>query len=473
MKESSLPLIVDLDGTLIKTDLLLESYLLLIKNNFFYIFLALIWLLKGKSHLKSQIAKRVELPTDLLPYNTEVLEYLNEQKAQQRTLILATASHEILAHVVADHLKLFDEVLATDDHRNLSGSVKAQELISRFGEQGFDYIGNHDIDLKVWQHSKHALVVGSSKLTAKANNVSTVVKEFTIERPTFKTYVKALRVHQWVKNGLIFVPLFTAHALNDRHLLLLCVLGFISFSLCASSVYFLNDLLDLNDDRGHATKKNRPFAQGSLPLLTGIVGAPILLSFAVFICLFIPIEFSSILLIYYLLTLGYSFKLKQLVMVDVVTLASLYTIRILAGAALIGVYLSFWLLSFSMFVFLSLAIIKRYTELMRLKKKNSDKQSARGYQVDDLELLSSLGAASGYLSVLVFALYVNSPEIHALYSQPEIMWPACLVLLFWISHLWIIAHRGQMDDDPIVFALKDFTSIVCGILIALFMIVAI
>lgn len=472
MTESDIPVAVDLDGTLIKSDLLLESYLLLIKQNFLLIFVIPFWLLKGKAHLKYEIARRVTLEPQFLPYNQAVLEYLDSLRAQGRPLILATASHSLLANKVAEHLGLFNEVIATEDQRNLSGSAKAQALIQRYGEQGFDYIGNHEIDLQVWRHSRQALVVGDEALANQARAACKVSHHFSTKPASVKTLIKALRVHQWVKNGLIFVPIFTAHQIYDGSLLFTCLLGFLAFSLCASSVYFLNDLLDLADDRNHATKCFRPFAAGTLDLKVGILGAPLLLLLAGIICLFLPYEFFLVLVGYYVLTLAYSFKLKQLVMVDVVTLASLYTVRIVAGAALIGVFASFWLLSFSMFVFLSLAIVKRYTELMRLKLKNSDKKSARGYQVDDLELLSSLGGASGYISVLVFALYINSPEIRSMYTDPYYIWPACIVLLYWISRLWIIAHRGQMNDDPIVFALKDFASIVCGALITFFMVLA-
>jgi len=250
-------------------------------------------------------------------------------------------------------------------------------------------------------------------------------------------------------------------------------MAFFAFSLCASSVYFLNELLDLNDDRRHATKRNRPFAAGTLPLTVGLIGTPILLAMAAAICWFLPWEFTLVLGIYYFMTVAYSFKLKRVVMVDVITLAALYTIRIVAGAAALAVSLSFWLLSFSVFVFLSLAIIKRYTELMKLREKSVKKILGRGYQVEDLELLSSLGGSSGYLSVLVLALYINSTDIKGLYAHPQIMWPACLVMLYWISRVWILAHRGNMDDDPIVFALKDRISLVCGGLIGLFMMLAV
>jgi len=467
------PLIVDLDGTLIRSDLLIESFMLLLKSNPLNFFLVFIWLFKGKANLKAQIARRVDIPVEWLPYNQELIAYLNKQKEQGRQIILATASHKRYAHSVANHLGIFDDVLATEDNLNLSGSAKRTALTERFGEKQYVYAGNAPVDLKVWSHCHQAIVVAPAGLARQAETLCPVELHLTPPKAGIKTFIKALRVHQWVKNGLIMVPILTAHLIHNPHALLSALMAFIAFSFCASSVYLLNDLLDLNDDRRHATKKNRPFAAGTLPMTIGLIATPILLLLSAAICWFLPWEFSVVLAIYYITTVAYSFKLKRLVMIDVITLAALYTIRIVAGAAAVAVSLSFWLLSFSVFVFLSLAIVKRYTELMKLRGKSATKTLGRGYQVEDLELLSSLGGSSGYISVLVLALYINSSDVRSLYTHPEIMWPACLVMLYWVSRVWIIAHRGNMDDDPIVFAIKDKISIVCGALIGLFMMLAV
>ena len=473
MTHNKKPLVVDLDGTLIRTDILLESFMLLVRENPLVLFLMPFWLLRGKANLKAQIARRVEVPVAYLPYHDALLDYIRHERGSGREIVLATASNRRYAEAIADHLGVFDAVFASDDTRNLAGDGKRDVLTERYGEGGYVYAANHSVDLKVWRHCDRAIVVGDAALAGKAEAMCGLEKHFVVQRPGVKTLIKALRVHQWVKNALIFVPLMTAHQIANPGLIWQCVLAFLAFSVCASSVYFLNDLLDLNDDRQHATTKNRPFAAGTLSLSVGILGAPLLLLAAVLACFFLPPEFRLVLLVYYGLTLAYSFKLKRLVMVDVVTLASLYTIRIVAGAAAIDVRLSFWLLSFSVFVFLSLAIIKRYSELMKLKAMNATKALGRGYQVEDLELLSSLGGASGYLSVLVLALYINSPEVQGMYSNPVLMWPACLVMLYWVSRIWIIAHRGNMDDDPIVFALKDRASVIAGALIVGFMLLAV
>lgn len=467
------PLVVDLDGTLIKSDLLIESFLLLIKQNPTYLFLVVYWLLRGgKAFMKREIARRVDLPVELLPYNVDLINYLNIQKQQGREIALATASDRKYANDVAHHLSLFDKVYASEDGINLSGSRKREALTSDYGVKGYVYAGNAPVDLKVWQESGAAIVVGDASLIKKSEKLCPLETSFEVKQGGLKVWLKALRVHQWVKNALIFVPLLAAHQVSDLSALASCFLAFLSFSLCASSVYLLNDLLDLPDDRRHKTKKNRPFAAGTLGLLSGVLAAPVLLSLAFAISFFLPFEYVVVLVSYYVLTFAYSFYLKRVVLVDVVTLASLYTVRIVAGAAAISVALSFWLLAFSVFLFLSLAILKRYTELLALKGRSTQKTLGRGYQVEDIELLSSLGGSSGYISVLVLALYINSGDILQLYSNPMIMWPTCLVMLYWVSRVWIFAHRGQMHDDPIVFALKDRVSVVCGAIIGVFMVAA-
>ncbi|PCJ44168.1 MAG: hypothetical protein COA99_07280 [Moraxellaceae bacterium] len=467
------PLVVDLDGTLIRSDVLVESFLLLIKQNPLYILSVLYWLFSGgKAFMKHEIARRVEFYVDLLPYNQILISYIKQQKALGRKIVLATASDKSIADKVAQHLDLFDAVYASENGINLSGPRKRAALTRAFGANAYVYAGNAAVDLAVWKESSAAIVVGSASLANKAKILCAL--EYHVEEKSagVKVWLKALRVHQWVKNALIFVPLLAAHQVSSGGALVACALAFISFSLCASSVYLLNDLLDLPDDRRHKTKRNRPLAAGTLNLIHGLLAAPMLLVVAFLIAMLLPVEYFVVLASYYILTVAYSFYLKRVVLIDVVTLASLYTIRIVAGAAAISVALSFWLLAFSVFLFLSLAILKRYTELLALKESSGSKAIGRGYQVEDIELLSSLGGSSGYISVLVLALYINSGDILQLYSNPMVMWPTCLVMLYWVSRVWIIAHRGQMHDDPIVFAIKDKVSVVCGATIGAFMVAA-
>ncbi len=468
------PLCVDLDGTLIHSDLLLESFLLLLKRNPLYLLLIPFWLLKGKAALKAEIAKRVTLNPAALPYNTEFLDWLNSQRDAGRALWLCTASNHRLAQRVAEHLQIFQGVLSSTDDINLSGRTKAKQLVEKFGEKGFDYCGNHRIDLAIWQVSRCAVVVnGSEQLKKEAARLADISGSFPKNNSLFRPILKALRLHQWAKNILIFVPLAAAHKLGDTSSLNHAVLAFIAFGLCASSVYLLNDMLDLEVDRLHPRKCKRPFASGNLSLLIGFALIPILLLCAALFAYSLPMKFWIVLGGYYILTVAYSFGLKRVVLIDTITLAGLYTVRIIAGAKAIDVQLSFWLLLFSVFLFLSLALVKRYAELDAMQRQGKLTAAGRGYHVEDLPILHSMGTASGYLCVLVLALYINSPIIESLYRHPQVIWFLCVLLLYWISRVWLITHRGQMHDDPVVFAMKDKTSLAIGVLAAATVILAV
>ncbi|MDG4552195.1 MAG: UbiA family prenyltransferase [Candidatus Contendobacter sp.] len=454
---NSIPLCVDLDGTLLNSDLLLEAAFAQFKQAPLSVRHWPRWLAQGKARLKAEIAARVEPDIATLPYNRELLAFLHEQKAAGRPLVLVTASHRKFADPIAAHLGLFGEVLATDGDHNLAGPRKAETLVERYGEGGFDYAGNAALDLAVWGHARRALVVNAKpQLADQARAVCEVERVFAPDTASWRSWSRALRLHQWLKNVLIFVPLVAGHVWNQPDTLLLALLAFLSFGLCASSVYLLNDLLDLSADRRHPRKCRRPFAAGQLPIGQGTAAIPLLLIAAFGLSLPInPPWFSAVLATYYLFTLAYSLRLKRTLMLDVVVLAGLYTLRIIAGAAAANIEPSFWLLAFSMFLFLSLALVKRYAELWTLREQGDLNASGRGYHVDDLALLQNLGGAAGYLAVLVLALYINSETSRALYGQPMVIWLLCPVLLYWISRVWLITHRGEMHDDPIIFALTD------------------
>ena len=456
------PIVVDLDGTLIRTNLLVEGASKFLIQNPFQFFKLLMWLLRGKTVLKMNLAQSVHLDAPSLPYNLEVIAWLQLQKRQGCRLVLATASHRVLAEQVAQHLNLFDEVLATEGEINLKDTAKTDALVVRYGEGGYDYVGNDWPDLKVWSkaHTAH-LVDAPAALLAHAQAQGQVGRVFDSGMPSsLMSMLKAMRLHQWMKNLLVFVPLMAAHQYADSQRDVLALMAFVVFSLTASSVYLLNDLVDVQDDRHHTRKRNRPFASGALSLITGWVAWPVLLLVAATLSVFfMPVLFSVSLSIYFLFTVAYSLHLKQLAVVDVLTLAALYTLRIIAGATAIDVAMSFWLLLFSMFIFLSLALIKRYSELK--VARDAGKTGAlrgRGYEAEDLELVSSLGGSAGFIAVLVLALYIQDGQAAHLYATPQIIWLACPVMLFWISRAWLIAHRGRMHDDPIVFALKDKVS---------------
>ena len=414
------PVCVDLHGTLIRSDLLLESLLLLMKRNPLYLFLAVSWLLRGgKPKLAAELAARVELNAAALPYNKDLVAWLRSERNSGRQLWLCAAADMPLAERVAQHLELFEGV-----------------------------IGRDGAELSVLP----VFVTGGSR---------------------FRAILRALRPHQWAKNVLILVPLFTAHRLGDLDALAAGLAALVAFCLCASSVYLLNDMLDLEADRGHPRKSKRPFASGDLSLATGLVLAPTLLALAALIAAFLPGKFQLFLAAYYMLTFTYSVKLKRMLLVDAVALAGLYTLRIMAGAGAVSVPLSFWLLLFSVFLFLSLAFVKRYAELDALRRQQRLQALGRGYRVEDLAVLQSFGTASGYLSVLVLALYINSPEIEPLYHRPKAIWMLCVLMLYWISRVWMTAHRGGMHDDPVVYALRDRVSLGIGLLAAITVAVAI
>jgi 4-hydroxybenzoate polyprenyltransferase/phosphoserine phosphatase len=465
VRDSQPPLCVDLDGTLILSDLLLESFALLIKRNPLYLFLVPLWLLRGKAALKAEISARVHLDPAALPYDREFLSWLQSEKNAGRSLWLCTAATHSLAAGIAAHLNLFEGVMASARNVNLAGKTKAARLVGHFGARGFDYCADARRDLAVWRHAHGAVLVHASPgLEREVARLTPVLRSFPLRVNTLKALSRALRPHQWAKNILIFVPLLTAHRLGDPAAVMNAILGVLAFCLCASSVYVVNDLMDLEADRAHPRKCMRPFAAGTLPLLAGFTMAPILLGAALLIALFLPANFLIALGTYYAATLAYSFALKGLLLVDAVVLAGLYTLRIVAGAAVIDVDLSFWLLLFSVFIFLSLAFVKRYTELDALRRQQGLRAAGRGYEVQDLPVLQSLGTAAGYLSILVLALYINSPDVEALYHRPSALWILCVLVLFWISRVWMKAQRGAMPDDPVVFALKDPVSIAIGLL---------
>ncbi|UPG96657.1 UbiA family prenyltransferase [Luteibacter aegosomatissinici] len=471
--EADAPLCVDLDGTLIRSDLLVESALALLARQPLSIFPMLAWLLRGKAYLKKQIALRIDIDPASLPYNRDVLDWLDQQRAQ-RQIFLCTASDVKLAEPVAAHAALFDDVIASDGDVNLSGSNKGAALVERFGEKGFDYIGNAPVDLAVWKHARNALVVEHGHaLSTAAGRVTHVSKRFVVTRGGARAWAKALRLHQWIKNTLVFLPLLAAHRVLDVDAVATTILAFLCFGLCASSVYLTNDLLDLPSDRQHHRKRHRPFAAGTLPLIAGPIVAALLLVAGFGLAFVVSHQFVAVLLGYFVLTTAYSFQLKRIMMLDVVVLATLYTTRILAGTAALHTKPSFWLLAFSMFIFLSLAMVKRYVELLTLQSSGKVKASGRGYDVDDIPLIQSLGGSSGYLAVLVLALYVDSTASMKLYEHPHYLWMLCPLLLYWISRTWAIAHRGVMHDDPVVFAVMDRTSRIIGVIAAIIVALAI
>jgi 4-hydroxybenzoate polyprenyltransferase len=470
------PIVVDLDGTLIKTDMLFESANQFIAENPLRFWQPFVWLMRGRPYLKEQLAQRYQFDPASLPYNEEVLAWLRSEAANGTPIYLATASNKAIADAVAEHLKLFTGVFASEGDINLKASRKCDRLIAEFGERQFDYVGNEGDDLAVWEKSKQAHVVSSSNaLLAQVAVLGNQGKLFASQAGGLMPLLKAMRLHQWVKNLLVFLPLLGAHEVGNVPAFIQACLAFLAFGLCASSVYLLNDLVDIENDRHHARKRARPFASGQLSILTGWLLWPILtISAFILAWLTLPLAFTGVLLVYFAVTLAYSFSLKRYAVLDVLVLAGLYTIRIVAGAVATGIPLSFWLLTFSMFIFLSLAFMKRYSELKLVKNVGQEgKLPGRGYAADDLEAVSTMGIVSGYLSILVLALYIHDGYTAVLYRSPQIIWLACPLMLYWVSRTWLITHRGAMNDDPVMFAIKDRVShIVAACFLLIFVVAA-
>lgn len=452
---ASAPLFVDLDGTLIKTDLLVESFIGLLKRHPLLALQVPFWLLRGKAYLKHRIAERIALNPEALPYHVELLDYLKVQRAEGRSLYLATASNIRYAEAVAGHLDIFEGVLASDHSRNLSGHRKLEAIRERCPD-GFAYAGNDRVDEPIWESAQAAILVNAPAAVAARVSASRPVEaEFAAVPAGLKPWLRAIRPHQWLKNLLVFLPLLPIANSATPSMAGMALLAFAAFSLCASSVYLLNDLADLEADRAHPRKRKRPFASGSLPALSGLALAPLLLLSAFALTIWMPWQFAAVLGIYWVSTTAYTFFLKRYALIDVITLAGLYTLRVLGGAAAIAVVPSFWILAFSMFIFFSLALAKRYAELHAMRALDREGAKGRGYQVADLSTVQLMGVASGYLAVLVMALYLNSPEIIERYGHVQLLWGVCPLLMLWVSRVWLKAARGEMADDPLVFAVRD------------------
>lgn len=481
-------LFVDLDGTLIRTDLLVEASLKLLKRNPLNLFRLAAWLLKGRTVIKDKVAELIDLDADSLPYEKELIEHLKEQKRDGKQLILATASHHKYARKIAAHLGIFDHTIATTSEVNLKGARKLAAIKEFCDDSAFSYAGDSPADRPIWKESSSSILVNASPRDVEAARARSKDHKVIETRPPLAiAFLKEMRVHQWAKNTLIFVPLLTSHAYLEPNAVLTAVLAFFCFSLLASGVYFFNDLMDLDADRRHVRKRNRPLASGDLPITSGIAGAAVfpLLAFGT-AALFLPLQFIAALALYFVLTLAYSFRLKRVSTADVMTLAVLYTLRVIAGALALNIAMSSWLLAFSVFIFVSLAYLKRYIEVEAMTSDHSNGHasheqgsnahgsnekesnvSGRGYTASDSETMFCLGIANATAAVLVLALYLNSVEVAQLYRGPEILWLLCFLMLYWSNRIWVGARRRKIGDDPVLFALTDNVSRLIGVIFVL------
>ncbi len=462
---SGRPLCVDLDGTLVKSDTLLDSLLVLARTHPLALLRLPQWLLRGKAAVKAEIGARVALDVRHLPYNRALLEYLEAARGEGRRLYLATGADRTLAAQIADHLGIFDGVLASDGATNLTGGNKLDGLRQSFGDEGYDYVGNAVSDLPLLTHAHRAMIANPApglqlRLRSRGIAVERVFKE---RPPAAKAVLKALRPHQWAKNVLIFLPLLLAHTLRPP-LVVAALVAFASFSLSASATYIVNDLLDIEADRRHPRKRRRPFAAGDLSVFTGVAISVAFLACAVIMAVaLLPAEFLDWLVIYLVTTLSYSLYLKRVVLLDVILLSGLYVLRMLAGAAATKVPISPWLAAFSLFLFLSLAVVKRFSELQNTRARGQKVTNGRGYLLADIEQMRSFGTASAYAAVVVFSFYIGGHDVTALYRHPVRLWLITPLMILWLSRVWLLASRGELDEDPVIFAVTDRISWLIGL----------
>ena len=459
-----LPLCVDLDGTLIKSDTLLDALCTVARVQTSALLHLPGWLLRGKAAVKYELLTRARLDAAQLPYNEALVVYLREQAALVRPLYLTTGADQSLAIHVAQHLGIFTGVLASDGATNLTGSRKLERIRSEFAGEGFAYVGNSRADLPLLHAAAQPMLANPTlplAATLPAQKLA-IARVFRDRAPLRKTLRRTVRAHQWAKNVLVFLPLLLAHNLGPAKLLA-ALLAFFSFSLTASSTYILNDLLDLSSDRAHPTKRRRPLAAGDMPVLAAMALGLALFAGGIALALLLPASFLGWLLTYCVVTLAYSLYCKRVVIVDVIILSALYALRILAGAAATGVAVSDWMAGFAIFFFFSLALVKRFSELENLRARGATQGSGRGYMVHDMEQLRAFGTSSAFASIIVFALYINNPEVRLLYHHAGRLWLMTPLLIGWLSRIWLRASRGQMNEDPVIFALTDPASLLVGV----------
>lgn len=456
LSDPALPaLVIDLDGTLTPTDTLIESVLELAKHHPLQLLALPGWLLRGRAVLKAEVARRAAPDPTLLPWNEDLLAYIRQERSRGRRIVLATAAHRTIADAVAQHLQLFDDVIASDAGSNLKGERKLAAIRSLVGGD-FVYAGDSTADLPIWRGAAGAILVEVAEPTAAAARAITPVeREFPRRKPQARQWLQLIRAHQWLKNVLLLVPVLTAFTLTDQRLFGTLVAAFLSFSLVASATYVFNDLWDLPNDRAHPRKRQRMLACGRIAIPPAVALSLAMLATGIGIGGWISRGFLWTLLVYLVTTVSYSWSLKRYVLIDAMALSLLYTLRIVAGAQALQMTVSSWLLAFSVFVFISLALVKRCTELISLDRAGKVAARGRDYRVTDLNVLWPLGVGAALSSVVVFGLFISSPESTAHYASPRLLWVVAIGLIYWLMRLWIKTSRSEMHDDPVVYALRD------------------
>lgn len=455
----AIPLVLDLDGTVVRGNLLVETALAFVRKHPLQIFMLLLWLFRGRAALKQQLAMRAEVDVEALPLNHDLIAYAAEQAGKGRQIFIATAADRAIADKVAQRIPFVSGVIASDGRINLKGTAKARALRERF-PAGFDYAGDARADLSVWKAARSAVVVeASSAVATKARRVADVTRVFP-RQPLWKSLIRSLRPHQWAKNALVFVPLVLSGKLSDPAALAATGIAFMAMNIVASATYLINDLVDLADDRRHWSKRERPLASGRLPLLAGLVMVPVGLGAGFGLAALSGVAVTAGLLLYVACTLAYSLGIKRLPILDGFMLAWLFTVRLGVGILASGAAPSPWLLVFSMFLFASLSFAKRHTEVATVLERGGTDVRGRGYRTVDLPLILAIGVATGMCAVLILVLYIIDDAFRqSFYGNAAWLWGFPAVLFLFISRVWLMCQRGQMDDDPVAFAVKDRPSL--------------
>ncbi len=455
-------LVVDLDGGLLRSDIAYESFWAGLSDDWRALPRLLKGLAQGPQELRRQLARSDRTDPATLPYNPAVLDYIRDWRARGGRTALVTGRDRLWAEKIAAALGLFDEVHGAAPGLDLGPASKPAWLVEHFGAGRFAYLGRGRADLPNWQNAGLIVTLDSSAaLDARLGELGPPVVRLTREaRVGPPAILRALRPHQWLKNLLVFVPMLAAHEIGAVTIGQ-TTLAFVAFCLVASSVYIVNDLFDLRADRNHPRKRLRPFASGAVAIPTGMATALTLILAGLAIGHALGPKFFAALLFYSVTTAAYSLIFKRRLVIDICLLAGLYTVRILGGGFATGISLTVWLLGLSVFFFFSLAAVKRQAELVDSRIRGAAGASGRGYQVEDLPIVSTMAVAAGYVSVLIMALYVNQPQVVQFYSYPKALWGICPIMLYWLSRMVMVTHRGEMNDDPLVFAARDGTSLLC------------
>ncbi len=457
MKEKEIPIFVDLDETLIKTDIFWELLIYFIKQHPLKLYLLPVWLLRGRSVLKAELTNHVAIDVTVLPYNQQIINFLKKEKKKGRKLILASASPKKVVKKIAKYLNLFSDVIASDKKHNIKSRKKLEAIQEYNKNKPFGYIGDCGADVPIWKAANNVYVVTRWKLFAKKMKQQFRDAVVFLEKTSIVTTLKALRPHQWIKNTLVFLPFFFAHKSLSITSLVDMLSAFFAISFCASSVYLINDIFDVEADRHHPEKKHRAFASGKLPIWSGFIMAfgCLIVSLGLGLA-FLSLPFILLLAGYFLFTFVYTFFIKKKMVLDVLGLSFFYVFRIFAGGIATATPLSHWFLVTSAFFFLNLAFVKRYIELHDMLDKKQTTLKGRNYEKTDMQILPSAGLASGYLSTLVFFLYIaNSEAVQLYYHKPVFLWFIGPILIYWITRLWILANRKLVNCDPVLYAIKD------------------